>query len=358
MTRLRVGVVGVGWGALVHVPAYRAVDGFEVTALCSRQAERAAAASRRLGIASTETDWQRFVERDDLDLISVATPVALHRDLSLATIASGKHLLCEKPLALSGAQGREILEAAQARGTVAATCFELRWTRERLAIWDWVRSGALGEPYHLRIHQSAGYWHPSHAPQSEWMYRRSEGGGYLNGLQSHDLDFALALLGEPVAVAADVKTTVTRRTLADGREIEVDGDDTASILLRFRSGATANLSSSVVGAHTSGARIELIGREGTILSDGRVIRAGAAQDEELSVLPFSSREPVSGVDLGERRSTSMVRAMALMLEDWLPALRGGEPARPIPTLQEGWRVQQVIDAALASSAGAGWVSVE
>jgi len=354
---IRVGIIGVGWGALVHVPAFRAAEGFDVVALCSRQPERVAAAAERLEIADTSTDWASFVERDDLDLIVVSPPVTLHREMSLAAIEAGKHLLCEKPLALTAEDARAILKAAERCGTVAATCFELRWNRERLAIWDWVRSGALGEPYHLRIFQSAGYWHPDHAPQSDWMYRRDEGGGYLMGLQSHDIDFALTLLGEPEAIAADVKTTVAQRTLGDGREIEVDADDTATILIRFRNGATATLSSQVVGAHTSGARFELVGREGTLVSDGREIRAGSVKDAELSLLPFSSREPASGVDLGERRSAAMVRAQALMLEDWRPAIEGRDPARPIPTLRDGWRVQQLIDAARVSSEGAGWVQV-
>jgi predicted dehydrogenase len=355
---IRVGIIGVGWGALVHVPAFRAVDGFEVASLCSRQPERVAAAAKRLDITDTSTDWASFVERDDLDLIAVSPPVTLHREVSIAAIEAGKHLLCEKPLALTAEDARAILDAAERKGTVAATCFELRWNRERLAIWDWVRSGALGEPYHLRIFQSADYWHPKHAPQSDWMYRRDEGGGYLMGLQSHDIDFAIALLGEPEAIVADVKTTVARRTLADGREIEVDADDTATILIRFRSGATATLSSQVVGAHTSGARFELVGREGTLISDGKEIRAGSVKDADLAVMPFSNREPASGVDLGQRRSAAMVRAQALMLEDWRPALDGRDPARPIPTLRDGWRVQQLIDAARASSAGAGWVQVD
>ena len=358
MSAIRVGVVGVGWGALVQVPAFRAVEGFEVRALCSRRAESVARAGERLGIDDVSTDWAAFVARDDLDLISVATPVTLHEEISLATIAAGKHLLCEKPLALSGEAGRRIVDAAEKAGTVAATCFELRWNRERHAIWDWVRSGACGEPFHLRVAQSAGYWHPSHAPQSEWMYRKEEGGGYLNGLQSHDIDFALTLLGEPVAVAADVKTTVSRRTLADGREIEVDADDTATVLLRFASGASATLASSVVGAHTQGARFELFGRDGTLVSDGREIRAGSADGEGLNALPFSTREPASGADVGTRRSSAMIRAMALMLEDWRPALAGGAPERPVPTLHDGWRVQQVIDGARASAAGAGWVALD
>lgn len=358
MNPIGVGIIGVGWGALVQAPAFRAVDGFEVRALCSRRPESVARAARKLGIAATSTDWRSFVERDDLDLISIATPVTLHRELALATIAAGKHLLCEKPLALSGSDSRVIAETAAAAETVAATCFELRWSRERHAIWDWMRSGACGDPFHLRIAQSADYWHPSHAPQSEWMYKRAEGGGYLNGLQSHDIDFALTLLGEAVAVAADVKTTEPHRKLADGREIAVDADDTATLLLRFRNGSSATLSSSVVGAHTSGARTELVGSAGTLVSDGREIRAGSATAAGLAPLPLSDREPASGADLGNRRSAAMVRAMALMLEDWRPALSGGKPARPVPSLHDGWRVQQIIDAARASAEGAGWVPLD
>ena len=70
MDTLRVGVIGVGWGALVHVPAFRAVDGFEVRAICSRRPERVAEAAERFGISETSTDWREFVRRDDLDLIA------------------------------------------------------------------------------------------------------------------------------------------------------------------------------------------------------------------------------------------------------------------------------------------------
>jgi predicted dehydrogenase len=250
-----------------------------------------------------------------------------------------------------------MLDTAERTGRRAATCFETRWTPERLAIWDWVRAGKLGEPYFLRIAQSAGYWHPSHPPQSEWMYKRAEGGGYLMGLQSHDIDFACALLGEPAAVAADLRTSVPRRALADGREIAVDADDTGTLLLRMQSGASVVLTSSVMGAHAAGISIELFGSEATLSWNGRQLLAGRARDPGLAPLAPSPREPASGVDLGQRRSARLVRAQALMLEDWLPALRGEPAPRPVPSLRDGWWVQRVIDAARASAAGAGWVTL-
>jgi predicted dehydrogenase len=357
VTPLRVGLIGVGWGALVHAPAFRAVPGFSLAALCCQHAERATAAGERLGIPDVSTEWRAFVRRPDLDLVAVTSPVGLHREMTIAALEAGKHVLCEKPQALSAADARAMLEAAEKSGRIAATCFETRWTRERLAIWEWVRAGNLGEPYYLRIAQSAGYWHPSHPPQSEWMYRRAEGGGYLMGLQSHDIDFACALLGEPATVAADLRTSVPRRTLSDGREIAVDADDTGTLLLRMQAGASVVLTSSVVGAHSAGISIELFGSEGTLSWDGKQLLAGRASETALAPLALSTREPASGVHLGQRRSARLVRAQALMLEDWLPAFRGQPSPRPVPSLREGWRVQRVIDAARESAAGAGWVTL-
>src|ERR1700683_125166 len=103
--QLRVGIIGVGWGSLVQVPAFRAAGGYEVAALCSRRAERAAEAGARLGIEDASTDWEQFVRRPDLDIISVCTPTDLHREQVLGAIGAGKHVLCEKPVALAPGQG-------------------------------------------------------------------------------------------------------------------------------------------------------------------------------------------------------------------------------------------------------------
>lgn len=354
--RVRVGVVGVGWGALVHVPAYRAVEGFEVVALCSRREERVAAAGERLGIEDVSTDWQSFVRRDDLDLISVATPVEQHVEVSLAALAAGKHVLCEKPAALDASAARDLAQAEEETDRATAMCFELRWSPPKYSIWQLVESGLVGDPYFVRVCQSGGYWHPTHAPQSAWMYRRGEGGGYLMGQQSHEIDFVTKVFGEAEAVCADVKTSVTPRQMADGSVIDVDADDTGNVLLRLASGASVVLSSSVVGVHTMGQTMDVFGSGGTILLDGAGLRVGTPRDEGLAEHPIAGRELKSGADLGTRRSSAMIRATALLLEEWQPAL-SGEPTPRVPSFRDGWRVQRIIDAARASSEGAGWVDL-
>jgi predicted dehydrogenase len=356
---LRVGIIGTGWGSLVHAPAFKIADGYELTAICARDPGRLAKAAEAARIDDTSTDWRSFVQRDDLDVISVATPVESHHPMVLAALAAGRHVLCEKPLALTSGQAREMVDAAAASGRGTATCFELRWSSDRLPIWDLVRDGYLGKPYFSRVAQSASYWHPSHKPQAGWMYDVAQGGGYLAGMLSHDIDWIATMFGAPTAVCADVGTSIEQVKLRDGTTLDVTADDTTALLLRLSSGARAEISASVVGAHTAGWRFEAFGAEGTIVAAGGrgacTLTAGRATDDGLAAWSGQPRMPRHPVDLPARGSSSMILAMALMLEDWLPAFSGAPT--PVPSFRDGWLVQTVVEAARASSAGAGWVDI-
>src|ERR1700744_3728418 len=247
--QLRVGIIGVGWGSMVQLPAFRAAGGYEVAALCSRRAERVAAAGTRWGIEDVTTDWQRFVQRPDLHVISVCTPTSMHCQQGLGAVRAGKHVLCEKPVALTSEQAAEMADAADAAGVATAVCFENRWGREKLPDWPQVSAGLLGQPYFARVTSAADYWHPTRAPMSEWMYRVADGGGYLLGMASHDIDYLCCLFGVPEAVCADVRATIPARTRADGSAFAADADDTASLLLRWSSGVRATISLTTVGLH-------------------------------------------------------------------------------------------------------------
>ena len=124
---------------------------------------------------------------------------------------------------------------------------------------------------------------------------------------------------------------------------------------------SALISCSAVALGGNRRELELFGSDGRIDVDGSVqgdvaIRALHVGDDAPTVVPGSARVPRSGAELPKRRAAGAIRSLALMLEDWLPAF-DGLPAPGVPTLRDGWRVQQVIDAARRSSAGAGWVGV-
>lgn len=357
---LRVGIVGVGWGSHVQVPGFRAAAGFEPVALCGRSPERLAKASARVALDDVSTDWASFVTRDDLDVISVATPTSSHAEIALAALAAGKAVLCEKPLTDTLESARALVTAAQQSGRPTACGFENRWNPGWLAVADLVRSDYLGLPYVARVSRSASYWHPTRPLQAPWMYDKDQGGGYLAGMLVHDLDLVAHLLGAPVQVCADARTSVPVRDLPDGEHMKVSADDTAALMLRFESGAFGLLSVSVVGAHADHYRLELFGSDGTIIGEGTLRDTqyvqGVPADAGLSSLSMSTRTPAHPDELPDGLAGHASRALALMLEDWLPAFHGGESTAA--TFRDGLVSLAVIDAARRSAAGAGWVDVD
>ncbi|GGL13519.1 oxidoreductase [Nocardia jinanensis] len=345
---------------MVQVPGIRASAGFEPVALCARTRERLDPAAERLGISDTSTDWESFVARDDLDVISVATPARMHADMALAAFEAGKAVLCEKPLAADLPTGRLMAAAAAKSAQPSACCFENRWNPDWLAVGDTVRSGSLGKVYVARVNRSASYWHPSRRPQARWMYDRDQGGGYLAGLLVHDLDFLVSMLGRPVSVCAEVRSSEPVRTLPDGEVLQVTADDTSALLLRLESGAIAILSVSVIGLYADHYRLELFGSEGTVIGDGTLrsssFTSGSTGDTSLTPLPDSDRAPAHPGTLPDGLAGHAARAMALMLDDWLPAFDGG--VGTAPSFDDGLLSLAIIDAANRSAAGAGWVDIE
>ena len=255
-------------------------------------------------------------------------------------------------------------EAAERAGVATATTFELRWLPDRARIRELVRDGVIGKPYFVRLSQSGSYWHPSRKLQALWMYDIEQGGGYLNGLLAHDIDFVCALFGRPVAVCAEVRTAVPTRPLPDGDTLEVSADDTSALLLRLDSGALAVITASVVGVHAAGARLDVFGEHGTIVGPLGTrhglepLQAGTVEDEGLRDIEPDHRTPRYDELISDRGASGLIRAMSLMLEDWLPAVMGGTAVNPIPTFTDGMIVQQVIEAAPRlppAPAGSRWV---
>jgi predicted dehydrogenase len=355
---LRVGILGVDWGGRVHVPAFRAVIGYEVVALCSTRESSAQLARQRTGIDDVSTDWQSFVGRDDLDVVSIATSVGTHRDILLAALDAGRNVACEKPLAPSLDGAAQMLAAAESSPGRSLVCFEMRWLPERLAIRDLVAAGAVGAPSFVQVTLTNNRWHRTRPPQRSWMYSRAAGGGYLAGSMSHEIDFVLSLFGPPAEVCADVRHSIDQIELPEGGVMPVTADDTSAVLVRMASGALAVFTNSAAGLGASTRLFEVHGADGTIAvhkDDNGTSTTVALVGEEPARLVPSARRLASGATVPQRNSTWAIEAMGLMLEDWLPAFHGGSTC--VPTFRDAWQVQRVIEAALESSSGAGWVDL-
>lgn len=376
--KVRVAIVGLGWGLNVHLAAFRSIPDYEVVALCSRTKEKVERIAKEYGIPRYYTDYEELVGQADIDVISIATPVKSHYPYALSAIRKGKHVICEKPLTLNAAEAKELYLAAKEAGVAHVVCHELRWMPERLAMKELLADhNYLGDPYYIQFTDTVPFWHPAKPVQHEWIYQLSMGGGYLYAVGSHDIDFLRSLFGDIAAVNAQVVTTLRNRVSPEGHDIAVDADDTSILNLRFVNGAVGVLTCSSMALHAPRIRLEAYGSKGSVLYKmdnhfNSSIEIGGVDDQGMHPYEFRARQPKHPLKLNENfdpeflkmnggierirhTNAKAVSAMTLLCEDFLDSIRNGAPIQP--SLRDGWKVLQVIDAARKSSASGQWVEI-
>src|SRR5262245_5648354 len=143
---VKLAVIGTGWGQLVQSPGFRAAGGFEIVAVAGARAERARAVAAELGIPHAVTDYKALLRLHDLDAASIVTPPHLHAPMALAALAAGKHVLCEKPFAVTVAEAVVMAETARRTGLAAMVDFEWRFLPGRQRLGELIAEGYIGEP--------------------------------------------------------------------------------------------------------------------------------------------------------------------------------------------------------------------
>jgi predicted dehydrogenase len=341
---IRVGVIGASFGVRGQLPGFRKA-GLETTAVCSRNESTARAAAEREGIAVWTTDPAALVEREDVDLVAVATPPYLHLEHVRLALAAGKHVLCEKPFAMSVAEAQTMVDLADNAGVVNAIDHEFRYLAWRSKLKQLIEDGSLGAITAVHAVDFNTQLANAATPRPEWWWKREFGGGVLGATASHWIDSLLWWLGEPAEVTGHVGAFISEQPTAEGSRTRVTADDTAELLVRFSSGAVATLQLSGVAQHPH-RRVSVFGRKGTVVVDeqNRLLFAGVGEELREIVPPIGeSRGAHAGV------STWIVDAVALLAADVARHIeRPAEPARH-PTFRDGLKVQQVLDRVRASA---------
>jgi predicted dehydrogenase len=355
MPKLRVGVIGTGFGTTVQIPAFRANSRVEVVAVASGQPGKARRVADSLGVPHAFDDYAKLATAD-LDLVSVSTPTYLHHPMTMAALAAGRHVLCEKPMALSVAQATEMRDAAQRAGVVHAIDHELRFNPNRRKVRRLIAEGFVGQPRHVLLTFAAPQRRDPAMPWT-WWYDAARGGGLLGAVGSHQIDLLRYWLGEIDGVLGTVETFVRERPdPATGGRQAVTADDFSTFALRFASGAVGVVLLSVVTAHLLGYRIEVWGDAGTLVLDDRERLWGAPAGKELVELTEAeTHTPPPGMSYAPLWGLSFIR----LVDHLASAILDRAPVAPAATFDDGLAVQRVIDALRArhpeawSSAGAG-----
>ncbi|HEY8392186.1 MAG TPA: Gfo/Idh/MocA family oxidoreductase [Capillibacterium sp.] len=194
MVPLRAGIIGCGGIARAkELPAIKATGLVEVVAFCDPQPERAAGAAEAFGSsgAKTFTDYRKLLEEKEIDLIYVCTPNRWHSEISIAALEAGKHVMCEKPMAINAAEARKMLAAAKASRKVLTIAYQNRFRPDALYLKEECQKGTLGEIYFAKARAIRRRAVPT---WGVFLNKELQGGGALIDIGSHALDLTLWLM--------------------------------------------------------------------------------------------------------------------------------------------------------------------
>ncbi len=370
---LKAGVVGTGFIGVVHVDALRRI-GVEVTGVVGSTAERARAKS----VAPVYESYEALLADERVDVVHLTTPNHLHYPQVKQALEAGKHIVCEKPLAMTAAESAELLELAERSGLVHCTNFNIRFYPMVQEARARVRDGAVGEVWNVH----GGYLQDWLLLPTDWNWRLEpdKGGGLraVGDIGSHWMDLVQFVTGlEIEALFADMATVIPVRqrpkgeveTFAAATDVEredapMSTEDLAHILLRFKGGARGSCVISQVSAGRKNAtRFEVDGSAASLAWDGEAHetlwlgRRDAPNEILLRNPALMSAESRGTTSLPAGHAEGFAHTFKELYRAVYRAVAAGEPGDDYPTFRAGHVENVLAEAVAQSSREERWVEV-
>jgi predicted dehydrogenase len=342
---LRLGLIGTGFARRVQLPGLRHVPGVAATAVASGRRANADAVAREFSIANVFDDGEALARSGDVDAVVISSTPDSHARFAIAALTAGKHVLCEKPMAVSAAEAQAMVAAAAQRPKqVAWLDHELRYEPNRRKARDLIRAGTIGAVRHIELSLKP-YLRGDGRPQAlgapwNWWYDATRGGGILGAVGSHLIDLCRYWTdSEVVEVGGGAATFILQRADESHAIRPVTADDFASFVMRMGSGAVATLTLSSVAQHGPGHFGQVTGSEGTLVLTGETqLELGRAG---------GPLEDVSATDeLWERTTPNNMwaRSFVRLLRDFVAVAGGGQAEGTPAGFRDGLAIQRVLDA--------------
>jgi predicted dehydrogenase len=338
--RVRIGVIGVGFGQRVHVPAFRTDSRCQVTAIASRTLEHAARAAQELQIAHAYGNVSEMLASGQVDAVSIAVPPTVQPDLIIATAEAGKHVFCEKPLAMDESRAARAVAAVEKARVVHAMNFIF----SEIGAWQEVHSvlqqNALGKLRHAALSWRVETYAYATGCDS-WKTRSTQGGGTLANFVSHSFYYLEWLLGPIARLAA----RLTPRGAA--------GDARTDAWLEMESGCPVSISVAADAFLGTGHRLEIYGDSGSLVLENRTgdyangftLSMGTRDSPALSVHPAETFP----------HSDGRIGATGAIARRFVDSILSGTEMKP--NLADGLRVQRLMAVARAADATGAWQAV-
>jgi predicted dehydrogenase len=377
MTMIKAGIIGTGFIGPVHLEALRRL-GVPVTALCDLP-QRAKGAAEKYGIPEAFGDYRELLRSPNVDVVHIASPNRFHAEMSLAALRAGKHVICEKPLAMNTRETGQIIKLARASGRVFAVNYNVRFYPAVLALHRAIARGELGDI----IHVNGSYLQDWLFKDTDYNWRLlPQEGGKLRAVAdigTHWMDTVSFILGANItSVFADLGTfhKIRRRPLGEVQTFakanakvryatyRVQTEDFANVLLQFASGARGNLGVSQVAAGRKNCiRLEIYGSRKSAWwcsEEPEMLHFGNRDDANATAVratPAFGEGAAGFMDYPAGHVEGFPDTFKMLFRNIYAAIAGGKGERFFATADDGHQEVSVCEAILKSHQSRSWVEV-
>ncbi|UOQ86744.1 Gfo/Idh/MocA family protein [Gracilibacillus salinarum] len=380
--KIRIGMIGYQFMGKAHSHAYRDLPFYfdnplepELTVIAGRNEEAVKEAQQKMGWLSYETDWRRVLERDDVDVIDIVTPNHTHAEIAIAAAEAGKHIITEKPLALTVEESERMLEAVQKNNVKHMICHNYRFVPAVQMAKQLIEQGRIGRIFHFRANYLQDFIIDPNFPLVWRLKKEVSGSGALGDIGAHSIDLARFLVGELKEVTAMMETFIKERPIGemtgglsakgDNSEMgEVTVDDAVAILARFENGTFGTFEATrFAGGNRNKNKFEINGEKGSIRWDMENMNNLEVYlaDDETGVQGFrlinctEEVHPYAGAYWPAGHIIGYEHTFIHLMDEFLRGIH--ENRQPVPNFEDGVKNQRILAAVEQSAQEKRWISL-
>lgn len=340
--KIRVGIIGTGFGAKVHAPLMNIHPGFEVVSLASVSRGNIEDVEKFTGIHNIYNDWEKMIENEELDLVSVTSAPFLHKEMVVKVFEKNFHVIAEKPMALNIEEAKAMIEARERANRMGFINFEFRFLPARLKVKEIMDSKKLGRILHINYKGTyQGYYR--NLKRKYWLGDKEKGGGMLGALGSHMIDSMMWWKNEEIeSVYGQLPIHFPEFTDENGEKEIRTAEDSFQVMGDFRDGTTFNIDFIFGNRNTSSWKLEVHGTNGTLMmtNDNKVELALEDNSLEEVSIPTILQPTADLPDYTKRYYGQFYP----MLDHLYQGIAENNINPYLATFEDGFKVQAVMDA--------------
>ncbi len=379
---VRIGMIGYQFMGKAHSHAYRDLPFYfdnplkpELKVIAGRNEEAVKEAQEKMGWESYETDWRKVVERDDIDVIDIVTPNHTHAEIAIAAAEAGKHIITEKPLALTVEEAEQMLAAVKKNGVKHMICHNYRFAPAVQFAKKLIEQGKLGRIFHYRAHYLQDFIIDPSFPLVWRLKKEVSGSGALGDIGAHSIDLARFLIGEFTEIVSTMETFIKERPIGemtgglsaqgDSTKMgEVTVDDAVAFLARFENGALGTFEATrFANGNRNKNKFEINGEKGSVrwdMENMNNLELYLASDEEgeqgfrlinctEEVHPYVGAYWPAGHIIGYEHT------FIHLIDEFFRGI--AEDYQPAPNFEDGVQNQKLLDAIEQSAEERRWIKL-